>query len=70
MFYVTLIRDGQIVVDGGPTIAHFKIEASSAHDAVRIAGAYCKGLFEASGQGAEISSVSKTKTRGVEYRGL
>ena len=64
MFYVTLIYDKD------RTPGHFKIEAESAAWAVRIAGAYCKGLFEGSGQGAEISSVSKSKTRGVEYRGL
>lgn len=68
MFYVTLIYDDKTRNDLG--VGHFKIEADSAHLAIRIAGAYCKGLFEASGQGAEISSVSKTKTRGVEYRGL
>lgn len=67
MFYVTLIYDDKIKND---LTRHFKIEAESAHAAVRIAGAYCKGLFEASGQGAEISSVSKAKMRGVEYRGL
>lgn len=65
MFYVTLIKDGPAAEP-----LFFKIEAESAHLAVRIAGAYCKGLFEGSGQGAEISSVSKAKTRGVEYRGL
>lgn len=68
-FYVTLIRDKALV--GQPTeVQHFKIEADSAAWAVRIAGAYCKGLFEASGNGAEIQSVSKSKLRGVEYRGL
>jgi hypothetical protein len=67
-FYVTLIRDGTDHPIGKEL--HFKVEAESAHYAVRIAGAYCKGLFEASGNGAEISSVSKTKSRGVEYMGL
>lgn len=68
MFYVTLIYDDKLKNE--LTLGHFKIEADSAHIAVRIAGAYCKGLFEGSGMGAEIQSVSKSKTRGVEYRGL
>lgn len=63
-FYITLIRDQS------REPLHFRTEASSAHEAVRLVGAYCKGLFEGSGSGAEISSVSKTKSRGVEYRGL
>lgn len=65
-FYVTLLRDGVDL----QSPEHFKIEADSAAWAVRIAGAYCKGLFEGSGRGAEIQSVSKAKLRGVEYRGL
>lgn len=63
-FYTT------IILDKDKTPAHFKIEAESAAWAVRILGAYCKGLFEGSGSGADIQSVTKAKLRGVEYRGL
>lgn len=58
-----------IEMDKGEVL-HFKTEAESAHHAVRLAAAYCKGRFEGSGIGGQITAVSKTKARGVEYRGL
>lgn len=63
MFYTSISLDNKEVL-------HFQVEASSAHFAVRILGAYLKGRFEASGVGGEITSVTKLKTRGLEYRGL
>lgn len=60
----------EILCDNETAPVAFTIEAASAHDAVRILAAYTKGLFEGSGKGADIQSVSTKKSRGVEYRGL
>jgi hypothetical protein len=48
----------------------FEVEATSAHEAMLLIGAYNKGRFEASGVGAEVERLAKTKARGVEYRRL
>lgn len=68
-FYSTIRKDFR-TVEKSSELLHFAVEADSAADAVRILGAYCKGMYEASGNGGEILSVTKSKTRGVEYRGL
>ncbi len=59
----------ELLTDTGETLP-FEVEAASAHDAMLLVGAYCKGRFEASGQGADVERLSKTKSRGVEYRRL
>ncbi len=51
-------------------IAGFEVEAQSAHEAMRLITAYTKGLFEGSGKGADVQSVSTKKARGLEYRRL
>lgn len=63
IFYAEILTDDKELI-------HFIVEAASAHAAMAPLAAYCKGRFEASGKGADVQSISRSKSRGVEYRRL
>lgn len=64
-FFAILVLDGQ--GGGDPESIPVEIEAIDMTTATRILNAYLLGRFAGSVRGGEITSISRTKARGIKY---